>query len=117
MINLVLTMKTGYKQDNGLTELPNMILERIKYVPGCLQAEIWNKKDSGIMILFETWVSMSEFKNHIHSPIYKWMLVAIDLSAGEPLIRFSECENPGGIEMIRKIMTEKEINPLISATE
>ena len=90
MINAVYIFKTGQKRDKGLEELLNKVLERIKYVPGCLQADIWHKKDSGEMMLFETWVSMSEFKNHIHSPIYKWMLAAIDLSAGEPLIRLSE---------------------------
>lgn len=54
---------------------------------------------------------MAYVRNHIHSPLYKWMLVVIDMSAVEPQIRVAECDNVMEIELIQKIRIE-EINPV-----
>jgi quinol monooxygenase YgiN len=114
MINAIYIFKTDKKTAKEQLELLNKVLERVKYVPGCHHSDIWFKKGIGEMMLFETWTSMTDLINHIHSPIYKWMLAAIDLSTGEPFIRFSECDNASGIEMIRKTITEKEENSIKS---
>jgi len=96
--------------------LLNKVIERVKYVPGCQQSEIGQKKDLSELILFETWITMADLKNHINSPIYKWMLAAIDMSTGEPCIRFAECENIRGIDMIERILTEGELTSLPDAS-
>jgi len=116
MINAIYIFKTDRKSAKGLADLLNKVIERVKYVPGCQQSEIWQKKDLSELILFETWITMADLKNHINSPIYKWMLAAIDMSTGEPCIRFAECENIRGIDMIERILTEGELTSLPDAS-
>jgi quinol monooxygenase YgiN len=115
MINAIYIFKTDRKSAKGLADLLNKVIERVKYVPGCQQSEIWQKKDLSELMLFETWITMADLKNHINSPIYKWMLAAIDMSTGEPCIRFAECENIRGIDMIERILTEGELTSLPDA--
>lgn len=104
MINAVYIFKTDKKTAKEQMELLKKVVERVKYVPGCHQSDIWHKKDSGEIMLFETWMTMNDLKNHIHSPVYKWMLAAIDLSAGEPQIRFVECNTITGIDLIKDVL-------------
>jgi quinol monooxygenase YgiN len=109
MINAVYVFKPDRKSAKGLTDLLNKVVERVKYAPGCQQSEVWHRKASYEIMLFETWMSMNDLKKHIQSPVYKWVLAAIDMSAGEPCIRFAECDNLRGIDMIEKIILKNAV--------
>jgi quinol monooxygenase YgiN len=105
MIQAVYILKTDKKSAKNLFDLLNTVVHRGKLSPGCKQADIWYNKDHSECMLFETWRTMTDLENHIHSPLYKWVLAAIEMSTGEPVIRFAECENIRGIEMVEEVMT------------
>jgi quinol monooxygenase YgiN len=107
MIQAVYILKTDKKSAKNLIDLLNMVSSRIQFSPGCLQSDIWNKSDSKEIIVFEMWRSRAELENHISSPLYHYMLSALDMSSEKPVIRFSECKNMQGMEMIEKIRLEK----------
>jgi quinol monooxygenase YgiN len=104
MIQAVYILKTEKKSAKNLIDLLNIVSSRVIYSPGCLQSDIWSSKDRNKFIVYEMWRSRIDLENHIHSQLYHHLLTALEMCNEKPVIKFAECENVQGIEMIEKVL-------------
>jgi len=97
-------MKADGKNAAGLADLLQRISVNSRYRPGCIYSRIWHDPETSEMMLDELWQSADFLELHITSDLYKMMLGALELCSRQPEVRFSDCENMAGIEMIGEVM-------------
>jgi quinol monooxygenase YgiN len=74
---------------------------------GCLECSILEEREDEEGILYlERWRSSAEMSNHIRSALYARILKALELSAGEPQIRFYETCSSQGMELVERLRSE-----------
>ncbi len=49
---------------------------------------------------------MQDLERHIGSSLYRKLLYALEMSAGEPTVWFSECGLTNGIEMVQSVISD-----------
>ena len=87
------------------------VLEVLKYLQGrmrasvgCVSCAIYEECDEVSAILcLEQWRSQHDLHRHIQSPLYRQMLIAIDMASELPEIRFHEVASSQGMELIEAL--------------
>lgn len=71
---------------------------------GCLSVSCYEEHDDEESILYvELWQSLSELERHVRSSSYAKVLAAIELSACQPEITFSETGKTWGFELVERL--------------
>lgn len=109
MLLAIYIIKGKGESVDDITEILNLVTSRTQYKTGCLQSSLWRSDDRSELMLFETWNSRADLEKHIGSAIYKKLLLALDMASEKPVIRFSDCENIRGMELIEEVMLNRSI--------
>ena len=67
-------------------ELMALVAARTQVRQGCLKSSLWRSDDSSELMLLEVWRSMQDLERHIGSSLYRKLLYALEMSAGEPTV-------------------------------
>jgi hypothetical protein len=58
--------------------------------------------DEGAICYMERWLTRAGLDMHLRSPVYGWVLEAIELSRIPPVVEFYEVIETGGLDFIEK---------------
>ena len=108
MVKAVYTLKAKIGSSRSLYEVLKSISNRTRYMAGCMESEIWYKKETSTIMLSESWRSMKDLKMHIVSPPYRQMLAALELSSVKPVISFYECGQIRSIDLIEEVLLNQK---------
>lgn len=106
--NYILTC-ADLKNTGEIFGILNMIIRKVRYSPGCIQADLWQNAEKNSFMVFEIWSSRDDFRRYVNTSTYKQFLTAMELSAEPPLINISECEKVRGIDMIEEMMVPSSV--------
>jgi hypothetical protein len=71
--------------------------------PGCASCHIYEEQGEDAAIVFvERWESQVALEAHLGSEIYRRILGAMELSGGQPAVRFERVAASEGIELIER---------------
>lgn len=104
MIQAVYILKVTPRTAQDVTDVLRLITSRTLYLPGCKQCSLWHNEDSSEIMVIELWETKGEMEMYIISPLYLRMLEALELSAEKPLIRFCDCINLRGLDLVEEVM-------------
>lgn len=108
MINATYIMKADSGNKESLESILKLVVFRTRYLPGCIKSEIWFNDESSEIMVNEVWRKEYDLERHISSPLYKKLLAALELSAGQPDIRFFDCEHMRGLDLIEKVIKQNQ---------
>jgi quinol monooxygenase YgiN len=73
----------------------------VRVEPGCLDCRLYEDVTTqGVFTLVEDWASRKDFEQHLRTEAYKMLLMVMELSAVEPVVRFYEVSRLIGMEAI-----------------
>jgi quinol monooxygenase YgiN len=76
----------------------------VRAQPGCAACDIFDEQGpEPAIVLFERWGSDEALEAHLRSELYRRVLGAIELSGGQPEIRFEHVSDSQGIELIERL--------------
>ena len=71
--------------------------------PGCAACSIYEEQGpERAVVLVESWESREALERHLRSEAYRLILGAIELSDGQPEVRFDHVSATEGMELIRR---------------
>lgn len=71
---------------------------------GCITCAIYEECDENSAILYlETWRSQKELHQHIQSPLYRQILIAMEMALELPEVRFHDVANSQGMELVETL--------------
>ena len=77
---------------------------RVRAQPGCAACDIFDERGSEpAVVLVERWETEDALEAHLRSETYRWVLAAIELSGGQPDIRFERVSASEGIELVERL--------------
>lgn len=108
MINAAYIMKIDSGNKESLEKIILPVISRTRYLPGCVKSEIWYNDESSEIMVNEIWRKECELERHIGSPLFKKLLAALELSAGQPDIRFFDCQHMRGLDFIEEVIKQNQ---------
>jgi quinol monooxygenase YgiN len=101
MIHAIVTITANSVQRQGLLDVLRSLLNPTRVEPGCLDCRLFEDVTTeGVLTLVEDWATPTDFERHLRSENYRLLLMAIELSAVPPEVRFHEVSSTLGIEAI-----------------
>jgi quinol monooxygenase YgiN len=77
---------------------------RVRSQPGCSACDILDEQGPDpTLVLIERWETEEALEAHLRSETYGWVLAAIELSGGQPDIRFEHVSASEGIELVERL--------------
>ena len=71
--------------------------------PGCAACAIYEEQGpERAVVLAESWETQEALERHLRSEAYRLILGAIELSNGQPEVRFDHVSGTEGMELIRR---------------
>jgi quinol monooxygenase YgiN len=71
--------------------------------PGCAACHIYEEQGpKPAVVLIESWETQEALERHLRSEAYRLILGAIELSDGQPEVRFDHVSATEGMELIRR---------------
>ncbi len=85
-------------------EILRSVQGRIRAQPGCAACDIYDEEGpESAIVLIERWDSEAALETHLRSEMYRRILGAIELSVGQPVIRFEHVTAAEGLELIERL--------------
>ena len=77
--------------------------------PGCAACHIYEEQGpEQAVVLIESWETQEALERHLRSEAYRLILGAIELSDGQPEVRFDHVSATEGMELIRRTRSHGE---------
>jgi len=90
---------------NEIIEILSSVKGQTEGKSGCISCVIHRDINSGNRISYEErWVSLERLNGHIRSDLYRNILVAIDMSARSPVVKFETVADTAGMELIERTL-------------
>ena len=71
--------------------------------PGCAACSIYEEQgQERVIVLVESWETPEALERHLRSEAYRLILGAVELSHGQPEVRFDHVSASEGMELIRR---------------
>jgi len=104
MIISTIRMAIPAEKHNDAFRIIKSITVLSKYDQGCLNYRVYRDIDDyNVLMLQGYWKSKENLDFHIRSDEYRNLLLVLELSLQQPVIRFDTISNSTGIETIEKI--------------
>ena len=101
MIHASVTIAANPVQRQGLLDVLRSLLSSTRVEPGCLDCRLYEDVTAeGVFTLVEDWARLTDFERHLRTETYRLLLLAIEMSAVPPEVRFHEVSRTMGIEAI-----------------
>jgi quinol monooxygenase YgiN len=82
------------------------LAERTRAEPGCISCRIYRDvQQEHTIMLEELWTTHRELEQHLRSPGYQRVLLVVEMSKGQPEIRFNTISHTSGFEAIAEART------------
>ena len=76
--------------------------------PGCAACDILDEQGpETAIVLLERWETEEALETHLRSEAYRRILGAIELSGGQPDIRFEHVSSSEGLELVERLRNPK----------
>ena len=77
---------------------------RVRAQPGCVACDIFDEQGpETAIVLLERWETEEALETHLRSETYRRILGAIELSGGQPDIRFEHVSASEGLELVERL--------------
>jgi quinol monooxygenase YgiN len=75
----------------------------VRAQPGCLAFDVFDEPGAEpSVVLFERWADDEALQAHLRSESYRRILGAVELSGGQPDIRFEHVSSVGGLDLVER---------------
>ena len=72
--------------------------------PGCAACDVFeDRSPEPVIVLFERWETEEALEAHLRSELYRRILGAVELSGGQPEVRFEHVSGIEGMELIERL--------------
>jgi len=102
IVGTVRILPPPHRRDQVL-ELLRSILGLVRAQEGCASCHIYEEHaPDDAVVLVEQWTSDESLDVHLRSDAYRRILAAIELSGGQPEIRFDHVTASEGLELVER---------------
>ncbi len=110
MILSTVRMIIPAEKHNDAMKVLRSLSQQIRDEPGCLSCcTCRDVEDSNVLIHQEHWKSEESLNQHVRSSVYRNLLLVMEMSLEQPVVRFDTISGSTGFETISKI--RKTIRP------
>ena len=103
MIRSFIRMRIPLKKQSEALEILGPMTEQIQFEAGCISCRLYRGlDDEGVIMLEELWMSDADLQRHLRSDKYRKILLAVEMAAEPPEIRFDTIAHSSGVETIEK---------------
>jgi len=103
MIRSTIKIRIPPEKQGGALEILGPVIERTQFEPGCVSCRIYRSVDDACTIMLdELWRSDGELQHHLRSDEYRRILLAVEMAAEPPEIRFDRIAQSSGVETIEQ---------------
>ncbi len=87
----------------AVIEVLNSVKSHVTTLTNCIDCLVMNESsDEGAICYMERWQTHEALDMHLRSPMYGWVLEAIELSRIPPVVEFYEIIEIGGLDFVEK---------------
>jgi len=80
----------------------------VRAQPGCAACDILDEQGpETAIVLLERWETEEALETHLRSEAYRRILGAIELSGGQPDVRFEHVSSSEGLELVERLRDPK----------
>ncbi len=95
----------------AVLEILRSFQEAVRAQPGCAACDILDERGpEAAVVLLERWETAETLESHLRSEAYRRILGAIELSGGQPDIRFEHVSASEGLELVERLRNPKGRN-------
>jgi quinol monooxygenase YgiN len=95
----------------AVLEILRSVQEPVRAQPGCAACDILDERGpEAAVVLLERWETAETLEAHLRSEAYRRILGAIELSGGQPDIRFEHVSASEGLELVERLRNPKGRN-------
>jgi quinol monooxygenase YgiN len=103
MIQATIRMTMPSQKTGAVLGILRAVLEQCRDDARCLSCHIYGDvQEKNVLMLEEVWNAEEDLDHHIRSDEYRNLLLALELAAKRPEIRFNTISSSTGIETIEK---------------
>ena len=103
MIQATVRMTIRPEKNAEVFKILRQAVEACRINPGCLSSHIYGDlQEKNVLLLAQVWSAEEDLARHIRSEEYRNLLLALELAAERPEIRFDVIASSTGIETIEK---------------
>jgi quinol monooxygenase YgiN len=107
MVRSTIRMLIPAEKQNEVLEILGSLNEQIQFEPGCISCRLYRGVEDEPAILFEeVWTSDEDLQRHLRSDKYHRILLAVEMAAAPPEIRFDTIAHSSGVETIERARCE-----------
>ena len=111
MVRSTIRMRMPLKKQSEVLEILGPMTEQIQFEAGCISCRLYRgMDDEGVIMLEELWMSDADLQRHLRSDKYRKILLAVEMAAESPEIRFDTIAHSSGVETIEK--ARKQTDPV-----
>ena len=111
MVRSTIRMRIPLKKQSEALEILGPITEQIQFEAGCISCMLYRGlDDEGVIMIEELWMSDADLQRHLRSDKYRKILLAVEMAAEPPEIRFDTIAHSSGVETIEK--ARKQTDPV-----
>jgi len=92
----------------AVLEILRSVQGPVRAQPGCAACDILDEQGpETAIVLLERWETEEALETHLRSEAYRRILGAIELSGGQPDIRFEHVSSSEGLELVERLRDPK----------
>jgi len=92
----------------AVLEILRSVQGPVRAQPGCAACDILDEQGpETAIVLLERWETEEALETHLRSEAYRRILGAIELSGGQPDIRFEHVSSSEGLELVERLRNPK----------
>jgi quinol monooxygenase YgiN len=104
MFMTVLKLKPRLGKQQEMLDLLRSVEDRSHLISRYIDGGVFIQHLDEVTILYlEQWLSKEDLYLHIQSPIFHWVLTAMELACEPPEIHFLEITNSQGLELVEAL--------------
>jgi quinol monooxygenase YgiN len=104
MFTPVLKLKPRLGKQQEMIDLLSAVEDQIRLKCWCIDCAVFAPSlEEGSILYMDQWSSKEDLCLHIQSPLFHWVLTAMELACEPPEIHFHEITNSQGLELVEAL--------------